>query len=146
MPPDSRHIALSKMRLTQARNCLDASVSLLASGFFKDAATRSYYAVFHSMRAVLALDEFDSKKHSGVISEFQRRYIKTRAFDEGFSKIIKSAFMVRGKSDYDDFYIISKDDVAVQIENARSFLTVVETHLDPLLSTENSVIDSELPK
>ena len=38
---------------------------------------RSYYAIFHAMRAVLALDGIDMKRHSGVMSEFRRLYIKT---------------------------------------------------------------------
>ena len=40
-------------------------------------ANRSYYAVFAAMRAVLALQGFDSKKHSGIIAEFRREYIKS---------------------------------------------------------------------
>jgi uncharacterized protein (UPF0332 family) len=36
------------------------------------------------MRAVQALDGFDSKKHSGVISAFRKDYIKTGIFPEFF--------------------------------------------------------------
>ena len=34
----------------------------------KSVANRSYYAVFHAMRAVLAFDKIDLKRHSGIIS------------------------------------------------------------------------------
>ncbi|HVJ49982.1 HEPN domain-containing protein [Desulfitobacterium sp.] len=33
---------------------------------------RYYYAAFHAVRALLALKELDSSKHSGVISYFNR--------------------------------------------------------------------------
>jgi len=56
-------------------------------------------------------------------------YIKQEAFPVEFSDIIKEAFNARGKSDYDDFFIISKDEVAEQIENARIFLAAVEEYL-----------------
>lgn len=33
------------------------------------------------MRAILAFDEIDMKHHSGIISEFRKRYIKTDIFE-----------------------------------------------------------------
>ena len=60
---------LSRIRLEKARDNLSAAHTLLASNDCKIASTRTYYAVFHAMRAVLALDGIDMKHHSGVISE-----------------------------------------------------------------------------
>ena len=62
------------------------------------------------MGAVLAFDEIDMKRHSGVISEFRRRYIKTEIFETRMSEIISVLFDVRTDSDYDDFFVISKAD------------------------------------
>ena len=95
----------------------------------KSAANRSYYAVFHAMRAVLAFDETDMKRHSGVISEFRRRYIKTEIFETRMSEIISVLFDVRTDSGYDDFFVISKADTAVQIENAEYFVSSVRAYL-----------------
>lgn len=44
---------------------------------YKGAANRSYYAIFHTMRSVLALDQIDFSKHSGVSAYFRKEYIKT---------------------------------------------------------------------
>ena len=96
---------------------------------FKTAANRSYYAVFHSMRAVLAFDKFDSKKHSGVISEFRRRYIKTGLLPEELSPIITKLFNVRGSSDYEDFFVISKEEVTEQYQNAVKFVEAIKAYL-----------------
>jgi len=112
---------LIQFRLEQAHECLEASGALLKQNHFKDSANRSYYAIFHSMRAVLALDGFDSKKHSGVISEFRKRFIKTGKFEMLYSKIIGESFDIRIDSDYEDFYTIAKDDVRRQHENADMF-------------------------
>ena len=90
---------------------------------------RSYYAVFHAMRAVLTFDEIDMKRHSGVISEFRRRYIKTEIFETRMSEIISVLFDVRTDSDYDDFFAISKADTAVQIENAEYFVSSIRAYL-----------------
>ena len=64
--------------------------------------------------AVLSFDEIDMKRHSGVISEFRRRYIKTEIFETRMSEIISVLFDVRTDSDYDDFFVISKADMAVR--------------------------------
>ena len=121
---------LANFRLDQARECLQASEALININHYKDAANRSYYSIFHSMRAVLALDGYDSKKHSGVISEFRKRYIKTRTFDVNFSDTIKDAFDIRTDSDYQDFYTLSKSEVEQQIESAKEFLEAAQKHID----------------
>ena len=84
--------ALSKARLCKAKECLTDAKLLADNGSYKALANRSYYAIFHAMRSVLALDGFDSKKHSGIIAEFQRLYIKTGVFDKEMSVIIKNYF------------------------------------------------------
>ena len=122
---------LASVRLQQARDCLQSAEMNIATGLFKDAANRSYYCIFHAMRALLALDSFDSKKHSGIIAAFRQRYIRTEIFPSNYSNIVGTAFDVRIDSDYQDFYVVSKSDVAAQIENAKTFLAAVEGYLAP---------------
>jgi uncharacterized protein (UPF0332 family) len=124
---------LASQRLQQARECLQTAEVDIAAGLFKAAANRSYYCIFHAMRAVLALDKFDSKKHSGVISAFRKNYVKTGVFTADISDIIRISFTVRNESDYEDFYVISKEKVTTQLENARAFLSAVEEYLAPKL-------------
>lgn len=126
---DDERKALSQVRLEHAEECLSAAKSLRETENHKSAANRAYYAVFHAMRAVLALDGIDMKRHSGVISEFRRLYIKTGVFDLGLSQVISSLFEIRTDSDYDDFFVISKEEVNEQIHNAEQFLTSVRIYL-----------------
>lgn len=42
------------------------------SGFYKAAINRSYYAIFHGIRAINILDGFDASKHSSVIAHFNQ--------------------------------------------------------------------------
>ncbi|MDR2693159.1 MAG: HEPN domain-containing protein [Chitinispirillales bacterium] len=78
----------------------------------------------------MALDRFDSKKHSGVIDNFRKNYIKTGIFPHEYSKIIGRAFEVRLESDYEAFYVVSKTDVTAQVENAKTFLEAVEKYVE----------------
>lgn len=121
--------ALSQVRIDHAQECLKAAEQLLDVGIYKSAANRSYYAVFHAMRAVLALNGIDKRKHSGIISEFRRLYIKTGIFDEEMSQIISELFDIRSDSDYDDFFVISKEEVIEQVANAKRFLDVICEYL-----------------
>jgi len=127
------NLVLPKYRLEVADECLRAAKSLLQDENFRNSAGRSYYCVFHAMRAVLALEDLDFKKHSGVIAHFRQHYILLGKFGEHgkkLSKIIDDLFKVRGKSDYDDFYVISKASVKEQVENAEFFLGEVKAFLE----------------
>lgn len=121
--------ALSQARFDHAAECLNAAKTLLSADNYKSAANRSYYAVFHAMRAVLAFDEIDMKHHSGIISEFRKLYIKTGIFDAKLSQTISLLFNIRTDSDYDDFFVINKEEVEEQIEDAKYFLDTVESYL-----------------
>ncbi len=86
---------LSRYRMEQARQCITSAKALVEIDDYKGAANRSYYAVFHAMRSVLALEGKDN-------------------------------------SDYDDFYVISMEEVNEQIENAIRFCDAVEVYLEKI--------------
>lgn len=127
---DEEKQALSQVRLTHAEQCLTSAKALLAADDFKGAANRAYYAVFHAMRSVLALDGIDRKHHSGIITEFRRLYIKTDIFPSELSDIIQMQSEYRTSSDYDDFFVISKQEVSEQIDSAEHFLTEITAYLN----------------
>ena len=112
-------------RLDSAKERLDSAKILLEAEQYKDSIGRSYYAIFTAVRAVLARDEVDFSKHAGVISYFQREYIKTGIFEKKFSKYLQEAFQIRNNCDYDDFYIVFKDDAVEQLARAEEFYPVL---------------------
>ena len=120
------------IRLEKARECLKAAENSILFTSYATAANRLYYAIFHSIRAVLLTIGYSSRKHSGIIAEFRQRYIKTEVFPPEFSDIINNAFNMRNNSDYEDFFIVSKEDVIKQIENAKTFLASVEAYINTL--------------
>lgn len=122
-------IFLSKTRLANAKERISFADEILAIGDYKTVANRSYYAVFSAMRAVLALDGIDSKKHSGIIAEFRKNYLKTEILPKSLSPMIDALVEIRQGSDYDDFYIVSKEEVCEQLENAKVFVSEVEKFL-----------------
>ena len=71
----------------------------------------------------------DYKTHSGIIAEFRREYIKSGLLPKELSPIIEALVEIRQGSDYDDFYLISKEEVEEQLHNAEQFVRIVETYL-----------------
>jgi len=51
-------------------------------------------------------------------------------FDIRISAIIQKAFKIRNKNDYDDFYVVSREEAKEQIKDAEYFLSVIESSLD----------------
>ena len=68
-------------------------------------------------------------KQKQVIGYFRKEYIKSGVMKTVFSDYLGNAFEVRGKSDYEDFYMISKKDVEQQVNNAKEFYEAVELYL-----------------
>ena len=120
---------LSNLRLKSAKTLLKTAVALVEIGDYKSAANRSYYAIFNAMRAELALLSEDYKSHQAVISSFRKHFLKTEVLDKNFSKIITQLFDVRTQSDYDDHYVISKEEVTAQVESAKIFVNAIVSHL-----------------
>lgn len=120
---------LAKYRFQRALEDFAAAKKMLSVGMYKPSLNRSYYSIFHAMRAITALEGFDSSKHSGVIAYFNLNFVKTGIFQKETSKIIKNASIMREQSDYSDFFIASKQDAEEQIERAKEFIEVVEKYL-----------------
>ena len=120
---------LAEYRLEKAEKNLEISKLLYESEAYAVSLNRAYYAAFDAMRAVNALDGFDSSKHSGVISHFNQNHVKTGDFEPETSSVIKRASMMREKSDYEDFYEPEKEDVERTISEVSYFLSAVKEYL-----------------
>lgn len=120
---------LSKYRFECCQEALEDARIMYSAGRFKNALNRAYYSIFHGMRAVNALDGFDSSKHSGVIAHFNKGYVKTGIFSKEASKLIRLASEKREKADHLDFYIASKEEADAQISRAESFCVWIGEYL-----------------
>lgn len=127
--PDARQADLSRYRLQKAEETLVAAKRDLEVEDYASANNRAYYSFFHAMRAVLALDQEDFKKHSAVISRFSERYLKTDILPREFGRCITNASLIRNRSDYEDFYICSKKETEELISDADRFVCEVKAYL-----------------
>ncbi len=122
-------VNLAKYRMGKAKEVLIEAEDSYKQNHFGLSVNRSYYAMFTSARALLALKEMDSSKHSSVLSLFNQHIVKTSLFPMEFSKFLREAKDIREDADYGDFVKITQEDAKTQIDNAERFVEEAERAL-----------------
>ena len=125
---------LAKHRLERANEQLKSAEILFESKMYRDSLSRSYYAMFSAARAILATKNFDSKKHSRIISLFNQHFVKQSIIDRSLGQYLNKAKMKRESSDYTDFYIVSRNEALEQISTAKIFVSSIEDYINQLIS------------
>lgn len=97
--------------------------------FYKDSNNRSYYVIFYAIKAVLALEAIDFKRHKDAVAYFNKNYIATEIFSKTLGKKISKAKIVREAGDYNDFYIFTKEEAKEQLDTALEMLEQVKKYL-----------------
>ncbi len=123
--PDERRADLCNYRMKNSEDSLTVAEDCLKKGLYRDAINRSFYAI----KALLALEEVDFKKHKDVVAYFNRTYAATEKIPREIGRKLARLQQKREKSDYDDFYIASKEETMEQIENTKSVILAVKDYL-----------------
>ena len=134
-------IDLARIRLEQAEENLSDAKFLFDKGSYKGANNRAYYAMFHTMKAVLAIEPIDFKRHKDVIAYFNQNYINKEIFPRELGHKIKKAEIIRDNSDYNDFYVVSKVDTENIIETALDLYNYVKEYVKIWCEKNNVVFD-----
>lgn len=132
MKEEIRDLALH--RLARAEATLSDADLLLERGSLKSAVNRYYYAAFYAARALLATKEMDSSKHSGVISLFQKHFVKSGAIPRDVSKAFPRVFEARVDTDYEDFTVLEKAEADSIREQTAEFVESCKEAINRLLS------------
>lgn len=72
------------------------------------------------------------KRHKDAISNFNKDYVKTEIFPKEIGRKIGEAEEIRHASDYDDFYIASREETERQTAIADEFIQLVEKYINQL--------------
>lgn len=115
-------------RMRTAKENLRSARILLDAQEYKGANNRAYYAIFQAINAVHAIDGTAYKRHKDAIANFNKNYIKTEVFPREIGRKISEAEEIRHASDYDDFYIASKEEAERQVSVADEFIQLIEAY------------------
>ena len=131
-------VDLSVYRMQNAKETLNAASLCLEQKLYKDTINRCYYAAFYAVKAVLALEEVDFKRHKDAVAYFNKTYVATEIFSKEIGRKLGRLKQERESSDYDDFYMASASDAVEQFETAKLIVAAVESYL-----SEKDVISND---
>ena len=115
-------------RIRTAKENLRSARILLDAQEYKGANNRAYYAIFQAINAVHAIDGTAYKRHKDATANLNKNYIKTEVFPREIGRKISEAEEIRHASDYDDFYIASKEEAERQVSVADEFIQLIEAY------------------
>ena len=113
-------------RLETARNDLKSARALFSIEGYKGANNRAYYSIFHAINAVHAVSGKAYKRHKDAVANFNKDYVKTSVFPREMGRKIGQAEEIRHASDYDDFYIATREEAEEQILTAEELIDCIE--------------------
>ena len=123
-------IQLVKYRLKQAEESISEANHLLSGKeSTRSIINRLYYSMFYSVLALLVFEPYTFSKHSGVISYFNKTFIKEGIFQKDLGRWLNRAFEMRQESDYREYVEVTYEEVAPYIEKAENFLEQVKNYL-----------------
>ncbi|MBI4651051.1 HEPN domain-containing protein [Candidatus Desantisbacteria bacterium] len=105
---------------------------------YDDSVSRAYYAVYHSISAVLVSKKLHFSSHSQTIGAFNKEFIKTKEFPESFTKIIQKLFIDRQIGDYDFDNSIDKNRAQEALNETEK---IIETCKKYLITKNNLTAD-----
>lgn len=101
---------VARYKWEQAKDDLETAEILLEAGKYKAANNRAYYSCYHAIDAVLAMEPIAFKKHKDTLGYFNKNYVNKEIFPREIGRKISRLEVIRHKSDYDTFYIASRED------------------------------------
>lgn len=119
-------LALARFRVNRAKETLSETRLLLDAGHLNGAVNRLYYAAFYAARAILATKGLDSSKHSGVISLFNREFVKEGIIPRVHGKTLTKAFKLRSEGDYQDFKSFTREEIEKLLRDVTELVTEIE--------------------
>ena len=119
----SRNFA--KASLLRAEKALRSAKILLDHDEVEDSVSRAYYAMFHAAKAILFTKGVKAKTHKGVISSFSENIVKKSILGKEFADILRKAFDMRQRCDYEIYAKLEKELVKEVVSDAENFVNKI---------------------
>lgn len=131
---------LARVRLERAVELLLEAQELLMKDAYKSANNRAFYAIEKSIKALLAIVGIEVQTHSGALKQFNFEFIYKGdgTFTQDDYQMIAHSERIRNASDYDDFYIASKEETLKQVSKAEYIVKKVEKYITEKVEKEEA--------
>jgi len=109
-----------------ARERTESAEVLLKKKLYRDSISRSYYALFDVVSALLAEKGQIAKTHAGLISLFGKYYIKTNIIPKKYGQWLTQLAEERQKADYERLAKFTQRDAKKAISEVKEFLKEIQ--------------------
>lgn len=131
-------IDVIKMMLLKAREKLKTAKIDFDNQRYDDSVSRAYYAVFHSISAVLLSKGLHFSTHGQTIGAFNKEFIKTKKFPVSFAKTIRELYKEREIGDYDFESYIGADIAQKDLAEAEKIIDACVEYLAKIYKVKNT--------
>jgi uncharacterized protein (UPF0332 family) len=120
---------LVSLEIERGDEALKSAEMLLTAGLYRDAMSRTYYAVLHFARALLADKACFPKSHHGVMQQFSQHFIKNGIISVEIGRILARQQKFREESDYTVESRFTPEVIEIEIADAKLFREVCLSQL-----------------
>ena len=120
-------------RWNQAEETLAEAEKMMREGFSaRSTVNRIYYSLFYALLALFIRTGVDirTSRHTGIISLFDKEFVKAGKFEKRHSAILHDIFDARQESDYRELVDISGDDVNAYLTDAKELIRAINAFLN----------------
>ena len=115
-----------RYRRAKSREAYENACLLAVNGAWNAAINRLYYSCFYMTTALLLRYDVRAQTHSGVKSEFARRFVKEGIIGKKYFRLYSDLMDWRQKGDYGDMFDFDGETVTELLPQVKDFLDVVE--------------------
>lgn len=115
--------------IQRAKKFLDSAELLLNNGDYESSVSRSYYAMFYCVSALLLTKNLKFSSHRGIISSFGKYFVKTGIFTLEMGKRLNKVFEKRLISDYSFAFEMNEEETKEVLDGAKEFVEEIKNYI-----------------
>lgn len=115
--------------MARAKRFAKSAKLLINDGDLDSAVSRTYYAMFSAVQALLLMRGLTFSSHKAVLSAFSGEFVKTGIFKKEFGRAVRRAFEKRQISDYMPHISVTVQEAAEMLEEAEAFICAAEEYV-----------------
>ena len=126
MLTDEERKTLVANKVRRSRETWTEAKGIIANGYWYAAANRLYYACYYMVSALLLKKGVSANTHGGVIGLFGLHFIKSGVLSHEMGKLYSQLFELRQSGDYDDWNVVTENDIKPLEPQTETFLNTLE--------------------
>lgn len=132
MKEENRKINI-KLELESGDEAMKEAEVLMEKGLYRGAISRTYYFIFHYVKALLYSVGLEPKTHEGTTHLLNIHFIREGKIEPRFGKCFSRLQKYRQQSDYEPAVVFTKEDAEEELQMAREFSAAIWDLLRNLL-------------